>query len=276
MNRQIATIMRSSMTPAEKQHAIMALQGYRAKNCVTFPETCSHYERGCDMWAACCQVWVKCRLCHDETVGDHLLDRYNLEKVRCRACNHEGKPAKSCPECKVSWGEYHCQTCNLWLTVPEETSIYHCHDCNMCVKARVPTEHCHDCGICIAKDHQCTGHAWKMDQECLVCHDTLRGSVKAPHRLPCGHVLHQECFNGILKSGDIKCPACRETIVVPEIANTIWSRMRQSIEETPMPEDLRESSMEMKCNDCHHQATTRFHIVGWLCEQCGSGNTSRV
>ncbi len=48
---------------------------------------CVHYERQCNIVAPCCGQIFGCRLCHDEKISDHQLDRYGIREVVCKECN---------------------------------------------------------------------------------------------------------------------------------------------------------------------------------------------
>ena len=48
----------------------------------TSEKDCKHYKRGCDIQCVKCLKWCQCRLCHDEQIHDHLIDRFAT--IRCR------------------------------------------------------------------------------------------------------------------------------------------------------------------------------------------------
>lgn len=48
---------------------------YRDQLKLTFG--CKHYKRNCKLVSACCNKLYTCRLCHDDDVADHTMDRYS-------------------------------------------------------------------------------------------------------------------------------------------------------------------------------------------------------
>lgn len=81
---------------------------------------CVHYERNCNIVAPCCDQVYGCRICHDElSPANHPpLDRYSIREIVCKNC-HTRQPARNnnrCIQCATVFGEYHCGTCNLWMS----------------------------------------------------------------------------------------------------------------------------------------------------------------
>jgi hypothetical protein len=63
---------------------------------------CPHYSRDNQILAACCQRLFWCRVCHDEAVEDHELDRFATEQMACVHCGLLQPVARSCidPACQ--------------------------------------------------------------------------------------------------------------------------------------------------------------------------------
>lgn len=57
---------------------------------------CRHYQRACKMRAECCNRLFTCRLCHDEAVTGHQMDRYAVKDVLCMRCGTLQPVGKFC------------------------------------------------------------------------------------------------------------------------------------------------------------------------------------
>lgn len=55
----------------------------------------------------------------------HNIDRFTIAEVICRECHtRQSSKTNNCVNCNVQFGAYHCNICNLWMTVDEFP--YHC------------------------------------------------------------------------------------------------------------------------------------------------------
>ena len=45
-----------------------------------------------------------------------------------------------------------------------------------------------------------------------MCNEVLRNSRQLSVPLKCGHLIHQECLNNYITSGNYQCPICRKSI----------------------------------------------------------------
>jgi len=111
----------------------------------------------------------------------------------------------NCINCHTQFGEYHCSTCNLWMSADEKP--YHCEDCGFCrIGGRENFRHCHDCGMCIAEsifdEHDCKEGRYKSS--CPVCQEDLFTSRSLSHGMQCGHAIHWHCFQELIKH-DSRC-----------------------------------------------------------------------
>ena len=50
----------------------------------------------------------------------------------------------------------------------------------------------------------------------------------------------------------------------------------EEIINSPMPAELRDSKMNILCNDCLAKSIVPFHIMGGKCIECNSYNTTRI
>ena len=62
-------------------------QDYHMENMEEKKRGCKHYERGCCFISPCCQKVFSCRLCHDEAIMDHSLDRHSVTCIVCSLCH---------------------------------------------------------------------------------------------------------------------------------------------------------------------------------------------
>jgi len=205
----------------------------------------------------------------------HDIDRFAIQEVICRDCYcRQSSKTDKCIKCGVTFGEYHCNICNLWMSAEEEP--YHCSDCGFCrVGGRENFKHCHDCGMCIDAllfdDHNCkTG---KYMSNCPVCQEDLFSSRSASHEMPCGHAIHWHCFRE-LTSFDTRCPVCKKTAETHEQMAPTWQAMAMGIALQPVPPDLARV-VTITCNDCEERdRDRRWHFLGVQCMKCSSFNTT--
>mmetsp|Transcript_19118 Transcript_19118/g.28561 ORF Transcript_19118/g.28561 Transcript_19118/m.28561 type:complete len:325 (-) Transcript_19118:3-977(-) len=177
--------------------------------------SCVHYERKCNIVAPCCDRIFGCRICHDEMTpsGHGPMDRFAIREVVCKECNTRQPTSNQCINCGVTFGEYHCSICNLWMA--QSKRPFHCHDCGFCrVGGRDAFRHCHQCCMCISvnvyNDHNCMKDKYKNN--CPVCREDMFSSRQSPQDLPCGHAIHAHCFRK-LAGFDYRCPICKKTVV---------------------------------------------------------------
>lgn len=110
---------------------------------------CKHYRRKCKIQANCCKEWMVCRLCHNDNVSDHEINRYETETMMCMLCKKEQPVAKDCVNCEESMADYFCSFCKFFDSTPGK-NIFHCDKCKMCrVGKKEDYEHCDNCGICL-------------------------------------------------------------------------------------------------------------------------------
>lgn len=234
---------------------------------------CKHYLRRCHIRAPCCKKIYTCRLCHDEAELDHKINRFEIASVICTNCELEQEVSQYCVKCGTCFGLYFCETCRLFSDVDQDQ--YHCEKCGFCrIGPQEKTIHCDICGTCYPKIYQET-HLCKenIKQEvCPVCLETMYDSVDPSINLLCKHMIHRKCFLELIKTS-YKCPLCSASMFDLTHFN---EEMDEEVAETPMPPEFRHLSVNILCNDCHHESYVPFHIVGMKCLQCGSYNTRQL
>ncbi|CAL9192052.1 unnamed protein product [Musa hybrid cultivar] len=237
---------------------------------------CKHYRRRCKIRAPCCNEIFYCRHCHNESTSDrHELCRQDVQKVICLICNTEQPVAQVCSNCGVSMGDYFCNVCKFYDDDLEKGQ-YHCNDCGICrVGGSENFFHCKKCGSCYSTElrdkHFCVENS--MRHNCPICYEYLFDSLKETSVLKCGHTIHFECFDEMLKHAQrYSCPVCSKSVCD---MSKYWRKLDEEIAATIMPEDYR-YKVWILCNDCNNVSEVFFHIVGHKCSHCLSYNTRTI
>jgi len=233
---------------------------------------CSHYPRKCKLLAACCKQLYTCRLCHDEKVTDHKIDRHATEQVMCMQCLTLQPVAEVCEKCGVSFARYFCHICKFYDDTPDK-QIYHCKDCGICrIGSTENTFHCGQCGVCMRVELREHKHIDKsLHSDCPICGENMFNSRDSIHYLPCGHSLHWKCFDLLYRQGGYGCPICKKSITD---FTSVWRRFDRALKARPMPQIFEHAKVLVLCNDCDTKAESPFHYLGAKCIPCGSYNTT--
>lgn len=233
---------------------------------------CSHYPRGCKLLAACCKQLYTCRLCHDEKVTDHKIDRHATEQIFCMSCSTLQPVAEVCERCHASFARYFCHICKFFDDTPDK-EIYHCKDCGICrIGSTENTFHCIPCGACMRVELREHKHIDRsLHSDCPICGENLFTSRDSVHYLPCSHSIHYKCFDLLYRQGGYGCPICKKSIADFTAA---WRRFDRVFAARKMPEIFQNSKVLALCNDCNAKTETPFHYLGAKCLACGSYNTA--
>lgn len=116
--------------------------------------------------------------CNWELCYLHLIDHIRISSLT----SNLWLPSNTCVNCKLLFGEYHCEICNLWMSSSEQP--YHCKECGFCrVGGKNNFKHCKGCGMCIDanlfNNHNCK--SGKYMANCPVCYEDLFSSRSATH-----------------------------------------------------------------------------------------------
>jgi RING finger and CHY zinc finger domain-containing protein 1 len=241
-----------------------------SEDILTPPYGCKHYLRRCTLIAPCCDNKVfNCRRCHDEQT-DHKLDP-KTSKIICTNCKQEQSPSQYCTHCKICLGFYFCEHCALYDDVDKEQ--YHCDKCGICRLYKNKSFHCDNCQTCLntcLKDkHKCSNI---KDTYCPICMEYLFDSTQGMYQAKCGHSLHYVCLMSLLETTN-RCPICSKSIFNLQVVDQL---IDLEIQQTPMPEELKNKQVDILCNDCNTKTTTNFHIVALKCSNCNSYNTKQI
>ncbi|KAL6516023.1 hypothetical protein OROGR_019328 [Orobanche gracilis] len=223
---------------------------------------CKHYERRCKIRAPCCDKIFTCRHCHNEATNAlsnpkerHEIVRHDVKQVVCAVCGTEQQVASTCSNCGVKFGEYFCDICKFYDDdqVGGRENFFHCPKCGSCY------------GVSLHNNHLCVEDS--MKGHCPICYEFLFDSTKQTTILKCGHTMHMECYDEMLRQQQYRCPICSKSV---ENMSRAWERLDQ--ESTAMPEEYRQE-VQILCNDCNNRSTASFHIFGHKCRHCSSYNT---
>ncbi|KAK5639838.1 hypothetical protein RI129_010649 [Pyrocoelia pectoralis] len=171
---------------------------------------CEHYKRFCKILAPCCSNVYSCHICHDEK-ENHPLDRYKIKQLICNKCNNiQDATSDRCNMCRVIFGQYACLYCFIFDDNPK--GQFHCFGCGLC---RVGGEenyfHCKKCEMCYAlrlmNNHKCVEKCVAGD--CSVCTESLNTSCRQLYLPPCGHILHENCYEQLRSNDFTQCIVCK-------------------------------------------------------------------
>lgn len=246
---------------------------------------CIHYHRATKMQCVGCGEWWTCRLCHDqhwEDIGmnknapppdipSHKFDRYATKSMMCMFCKTKQPPAQSCSSCSKQLAEYYCDVCHLWESNPQKKGqIFHCDKCGLCrLGIREEYSHCDICNMCRRDgQHTCVPDAFKNN--CPICHEDLFISTQDVVTLRCGHPMHAKCLQdyAVYQS---TCPLCQKGIQEP--STLLRNHFLHLVQQNPMPQEYKDSTANILCNDCLSKCDVTFNFLGHLCPSCGSLNT---
>ncbi|XP_067677329.1 RING finger and CHY zinc finger domain-containing protein 1-like [Haliotis asinina] len=233
---------------------------------------CKHYRRNCKYIAPCCDQVYMCRICHDDK-ENHEMDRKQVKEVLCLKCHTKQKFQQTCEKCGGLFGKYCCNICHLLDN--EDKQQFHCDKCGICrVGGQENFFHCEKCDICLSNNlkgnHKCVERV--SHDSCPICLDFLHTSRRDLHIPPCGHLIHRECFDDLLQTGNYACPVCNQSLVKMD---KVWESVDQEIANTQMPDEYKDMDVDILCRDCHKESNIKWHVLGLKCTHCGSYNTCR-
>ncbi|CAL6031705.1 CHY_zinc finger domain-containing protein [Hexamita inflata] len=215
---------------------------------------CQHFVRGCQMLCNTCNKYYTCRKCHDE-VEDHPFPRKETKMVKCIYCSCEQPFQQYCQNCNICFGEQWCELCRAFSNIGQESKPkYHCQGCDSCVGGHAHQwRHCDKCHKCVRvfnfENHDC--HIFEDD--CSVCLGSLNDSTYALIYLNCSHVIHQKCYNELIRQSETKCPVCRRFLPIGTEKLECLNFFKCQFEETVVLEPIQ--WLMFQCYECQRQFT---------------------
>ena len=256
-------------------------------------EFCKHYNRYTYQVSKCCNKVYPCRLCHDEN-ENHKINRHDIDFMKCIYCNCFQKVNSCCtnPECfKFNKDhKYFCKICNFWnddkdnilkvinsylindVSITRE--VYHCDKCGICrLGKRENFIHCDSCNLCLPKktfdNHVCKLNV--KEENCPICLRSLWNTQnETTHLLDCGHCVHSSCFIQNIQSGNYSCAVCKKSMID---LTDMWRQIDAALESHNMPDEFKDWTADIYCNDCEKKTNTKYHFSYHKCQECGSYNT---
>jgi RING finger/CHY zinc finger protein 1 len=198
-------------------------------NCAT---GCSHYKKECSQFFfSCCQVIDPCHRCHIAR-GKCNIRPAQVESIVCNSCSTRQAPSKSCISCFQEFSQKYCKICKIWTAL----DITHCEHCGFCRVGKADEVfHCHTCQACFGTEgrdqHRCAKVQLK-DTCCPLCLESVHTAQKPSNILPCGHVLHGDCWREAARKGEFRCPTCRKSLFNMQ---QYWENIRRAIQMQPLP-----------------------------------------
>ncbi len=247
---------------------------------------CGHYISGCKIVANCCDKEYSCRFCHDSEISDHQINRYDIAEIVCNICSFRQPVSNLCmnEDCNnninnIQFAKYYCEICHLYSNEPE-AEIYHCDKCKICRMCSIGYTrddyyHCDKCCGCINKNikdtHKCISEAFKND--CCICLESIFLSRERTITLPCGHIIHSDCYASSLKQNRFSCPLCRKTMLTGDMLKMMIAEYDRIISTLEYDRNV---NTQIICNDCDYKGEVMFHPLGLKCGGCGGYNTLSV
>ena len=246
---------------------------------------CKHYKRNCAFISPCCNEQFICRLCHDEQKDEneidyekaHKLDRTLVKDIVCLECKTRQNISNECINCKIQFGNYYCSKCNLFDNI--DKGQYHCDLCGICrVGGKDNFFHCLKCNMCLSikikEEHikNCNSKNYFKDN-CAFCQDDIFSSTKPSQSVNCGHVFHTHCLVEYFKQNNYKCPYCFKAMTD---VSAMYTFMDHEIDVVQMPDEYKDTMLDILCNECEKKSKCKFHVVGLKCQHCGSYNTRQI
>ncbi|KAL9250889.1 E3 ubiquitin-protein ligase MIEL1-like protein [Drosera capensis] len=192
---------------------------------------CKHYNRRCRIRAPCCNEVFWCRHCHNEAASmlrnvedRHELNRHEVERVLCAVCDTEQPVGRVCTNCGVNMGESRRSNSTVMIVGSAGS--------------------CYVNGL--QANHSCVENS--MRHHCPICFEYLFDSLNATTVMKCGHTMHSDCYNEMMKRDNYCCPICSKSVLD---MSRVWQRMDEEIEATIMPEDYRHKKDKVKAPVLH-------------------------
>ena len=264
---------RTDIDNNEKCRMINELMMYNSSVTIVTKE-CTHYEKNCMVFCDICDTFFNCRFCHDDHIINHDMDRFNISKMKCNLCGEIQECNQICNKCNEVMGKYYCDICHLFSNRDDSKPIIHCDKCGICRVCHIGEDmtHCDECHICFPslnfETHKCID---RYADNCPFCNEEIKTSTKLTIPLQCMHLVHNECLQTYINSGNYQCPICKKSIMN---MTHLWEKIQGYVDICQMPEEYQDKKVNVLCNDCLEKSNTQYHFAYHQCGTCKSWNTS--
>jgi RING finger and CHY zinc finger domain-containing protein 1 len=194
--------------------------------------TCKHYKtKGCSQFFfECCGVYDPCHRCHH--ARGCTVKPPRISTIECNHCMTTQSPSPMCINCQTPFSRSYCGECLIWT----DLEIFHCDKCSVCRVGKASDMfHCDNCEACFSivgrEAHRCAKTKLK-DAHCPICLESVHTAQSASTILPCGHVVHCDCWHSAASKGEFRCPSCRKSLIDMK---RIWASIRRNIANNPLP-----------------------------------------
>ncbi len=113
--------------------------------------------------------------------------------------------------------------------------------------------------ISIRDTHRCIERS--TDCDCPICGEYMFTSQQTVVFMRCGHSIHLSCYNEHIRNS-YKCPICSRSMMNMEMQ---FRHLDRAIESQPMPEQFRDTTAWVYCNDCSAKTEVKYHWLGLKC-----------
>ncbi|KAH0577850.1 CHY zinc finger domain-containing protein [Spironucleus salmonicida] len=227
---------------------------------------CPHYYSKAIFFCKDCENYSPCKICH-EIQYDHKLI---CDHIVCVQCQMKQNISQKCISCNIQFGEYMCDKCGILDLFTSETKPgFHCDQCGTCLLGYTEDFiHCNTCKFCRLKEHIC------VDFQCFLCLEDLSSSQQGAIKLNCGHFIHKNCKQRMLKSNQFTCGICRKLMLSKQQQIIYNNAMRDKYQQEPISQLLLKKFFWYQCNECSREFIAIQHPIGAMCCNCISFNTS--
>jgi len=240
------------------------------KNNINNLNNCKFISNNFMQISKCCNKEYCCKICHDLTETHELNGLFT--KIKCKQCGNQqsydfyGK--NKCKNCELNLNcRYSCLKCHI---VTNKKNYTHCSKCNKCYNYK-SNNIIHINNMCFIKDDLKNNGKINLKEDCSICFSKFENKLDVLKQLKCGHVLHNCCYEELIKTS-YKCPICCKTILN---MSEEFNILKKEINNTELS-DLYREKLSIYCNDCEKKSDTYFHYKGNMCMYCNSFNTKKI
>ena len=83
-------------------------------------------------------------------------------------------------------------------------------------------------------------------------------------------IVNTRVFVNCINTQNFYCPLCKKSIVN---LTSYWNQIDAVMLTQEMPEEFRDWTADIHCNDCEKKSNTKYHFSYHKCQECGGYNT---